>query len=71
MSESSLKWTGGKAVFFSHCKRCGRSITNPKAQALGYGKVCFEKHKAEAEQALKNGISRGECGQESLTHFIF
>lgn len=63
MSESSL--------IFSHCKRCGRRLKNPKAQALGYGKVCFEKHQAEAEQALKNGITRGEHGQESLTTFIF
>ena len=55
---------------FSHCKRCGRSIKNPKAQAIGYGAVCLKKHKAEAEQALKYGISKGEQGQDFLTSFI-
>ena len=63
MSESSL--------IFSRCKRCGRSIKNPKAQAIGYGATCYKKHQAEAEQALKNGIARGENGQESLTSFLF
>jgi hypothetical protein len=63
MSESSL--------IFSRCKRCSRSLRNPKSQKLGYGKICFEKHKAEAEQALKNGIARGKDGQESLFSYTF
>ncbi len=57
------------SLIFSNCKRCGRAIKNQKAQAIGYGKVCYAKH--QAEQALKNGITRGEAGQESLTSFIF
>lgn len=57
------------SLIFSHCKRCGRKLSNPKAQAIGYGKVCYLRH--QAEQALKNGITRGEQGQESLTSFIF
>jgi RNA polymerase-binding transcription factor DksA len=59
------------SLIFSHCKRCGRPIKNPKAQAIGYGKVCLKKHLAEAEHLLKNGIARDEHGQESLTSFIF
>jgi hypothetical protein len=58
------------SLLFSHCKRCGRSIKNPKAQALGYGKTCFKKHQAEAEYNLKTGQELGENGQSSLTHFI-
>lgn len=56
---------------FSKCKRCNRALKNPKAQALGYGKICYEKHKNEAEQNLKNGKEYGENGQESLTFYIF
>lgn len=38
---------------YSNCKRCNRKLKNPKAQALGYGKTCYEKHKAEIENLLK------------------
>ncbi|WP_292378347.1 hypothetical protein [Methanosarcina sp. UBA289] len=62
MSESSL--------IFSRCKRCGRSIKNAKAQAIGYGATCYKKHQAEAEQKLKTGQELGEGGQSSLTHFM-
>jgi hypothetical protein len=57
------------SLIFSHCKRCGRKISNPKAQAIGYGKTCFRRY--QAEQALKNGMAKGEQGQESLISFIF
>jgi hypothetical protein len=59
------------SLLFSNCKRCNRPIKNPRAQAIGYGKTCYKKHQAEAEQALKTGIARGEHGQESLTSFLF
>jgi len=55
---------------FSHCKRCGRALKNPKAQAVGYGALCLKKHKAEAEHLLKTGQELGEDGQSSLTHFL-
>lgn len=60
MSESSL--------IFSRCKRCSRSLRNPKSQEIGYGKICLEKHKAEAERALKK-IERREDTQTSLLFF--
>lgn len=56
---------------FSVCKRCNRPLKNAKSQIVGYGKTCLEKHKQEAEQLLKNGIERGEQGQESLTFYMF
>lgn len=56
---------------FSRCKRCNRALKNPKAQSIGYGATCLKKHKAEAEQALKYGMAKGEQGQDSLTSFIF
>ena len=38
---------------FSNCKRCNRKLKNPKTQALGYGNICYKKHKAEIENLLK------------------
>lgn len=52
---------------FARCKRCSRSLRNPKSQEIGYGKICLEKHKAEAERALKK-IER-EDTQTSLLFF--
>jgi len=27
----------------THCKRCGRPLTNPKSIELGYGPICAKK----------------------------
>jgi len=55
---------------FSRCKRCGRSLKNPKAQSVGYGAVCLKKHKAEVLQLQKTGQDLGDNGQSSLPYFI-
>lgn len=52
---------------FARCKRCSRALKNSKSQEIGYGKICLEKHKAEAERALKK-IER-EDTQTSLLFF--
>lgn len=30
---------------YDRCLRCGRKLKDPRTRRLGYGKVCFDKHK--------------------------
>lgn len=36
-----------------YCLRCGRKLKNPKAREIGYGKICFQKVKAEKITQLR------------------
>jgi len=46
------------------CLRCGKALTNPKSQIIGYGKVCLKKIKEE-----NRFISQNER-IEKLEHLI-
>jgi hypothetical protein len=45
------------------CSRCGRKLKNPKYQKLGFGKVCYGKHVAEAAKAKAKEVEK--CVEES------
>ncbi len=35
----------GTQEIFRHCRRCKRTLKNPKYQKLGYGPVCVKKRR--------------------------
>ena len=50
------EYEGGKMqdniTEYTHCLRCGRKLKNPEAKKIGYGKVCYNKMKANHKRPL-------------------
>ncbi len=40
------------------CGRCGRKLKNPKYREIGFGKVCYGKHLAEAAKAKAEEVEK-------------
>ena len=37
---------------YTKCLRCGRKLKTEEARKIGYGRICFEKHKKEKAKRL-------------------